>query len=167
MDEVTQVLFDMNGFRVLSAVDDPLDGELRVLVETIDPGRGCPDCGVVGQVKQRPVVSVRDATSAGRRVRVRWQKRRWSCLEQSCERGSWTEQHDEVGARRRTTRRCREQIAAAVTRGGLWPKRPMRSVWGGGRRCVRSLNTRTCLTGSGRSAGWVWTRPSRAATAGS
>ena len=117
MDEVTQVLFGMDGFRVLAAVADPLDGELGVLVETIDPGRGCPSCGVVGQVKQRPVVSVRDATSAGRRVRVRWRKRRWACLESGCERGSWTEQHDDVGARRRTTRRCREQIATAVTRG--------------------------------------------------
>ena len=117
MDEVTQVLFGMDGFRVLAAVADPSDGQLGVLVETIDPSRGCPECGVVGQVKQRPVVSVRDATSAGRRVRVRWRKRRWACLEQGCARGSWTEQHDAVGARRRTTRRCREQIAAAVTRG--------------------------------------------------
>ena len=117
MDEVTQVLVGMDGFRVLDAVADPLDGELGVLVETSNPGRRCPECGVVGQVKERPVVKVRDATSAGRRVRVRWKKRRSSCLEQTCERGSWTEQHDEVGARRRTTRRCREQIAAAVTRG--------------------------------------------------
>jgi len=42
MDEVTQVLFGMGGFRVLAAVADPLDGELGVLVETIDPARGCP-----------------------------------------------------------------------------------------------------------------------------
>ena len=62
-------------------------------------------------------VSVRDATSAGRQVRVRWRKRRWSCLEPVCDRSSWTEQHDAVGARRRTTRRCRQQVAAAVTRG--------------------------------------------------
>ncbi len=72
---------------------------------------------MVGQVKQRPVVSVRDASSAGRRVRVGWRKRRWACLEPTCERGVLTEQHEAVGARRRTTRRCREQIATAVTRG--------------------------------------------------
>ncbi len=57
MDEVKQVLFGMDGFRVLAAVADPLDDELGVLVETIDPSRGCPECGVVGQVKQRPVVT--------------------------------------------------------------------------------------------------------------
>ena len=117
MDEVTQVLFGMDGFRVLGAVEDALDGELTVVVETVEPVRGCPECGVVGQVKERPVVSVRDATSAGRRVRVRWLKRRWLCGEASCGRGSWTEQHDAVGARRRTTLRCREQVARAVTRG--------------------------------------------------
>ena len=117
MDEVRQVLFGMNGFRVLNADVDPLDAELEVVVETIDPTRGCPDCGVVGQVKQRPVVRVRDATSAGRRAIVRWRKRRWACLEPTCERGSWTEQHEEVGVRRRTTQRCREQVAKAVTRG--------------------------------------------------
>jgi len=54
MDEVAQVLFGIDGFKVLGAAADPLDGELGVLVETINPGRGCPDCGVVGQVKQRP-----------------------------------------------------------------------------------------------------------------
>lgn len=117
MDEVTQVLFGMDGFAVLGAVIDPLDGELEVLVETICPARGCPGCGAIGQIKQRPVVSVRDATSAGRRVRVRWKKRRWVCLEPTCERSSWTEQHDQVGARRRMTRRCRVQVAEAVTRG--------------------------------------------------
>ena len=37
MDEVTQVLFGMDGFRVLGAVVDPLDGELGVVVETISP----------------------------------------------------------------------------------------------------------------------------------
>ena len=111
------MLFGLGGFRVLSAVVDPLDDELEVLIETVEPSRGCPDCGVVGQVKQRPVVVVRDATSARRRVRVRWQKRRWACVEPTCARGSWTEQHHEVGTRRRTTRRCREQVAAAVARG--------------------------------------------------
>ena len=53
---------------MLTTFADALDGELGVLVETIDPARG-PEFGGVGQVEGRPVVSVRDATSAGRRVR--------------------------------------------------------------------------------------------------
>ena len=66
MDEVTQVLFGMDGFRVLAAVADPLDGELGVLVETIDRARGCPDCGVVGQVKHRST-AMPAVTAGGKR----------------------------------------------------------------------------------------------------
>lgn len=54
MDEVRQMLFGLNGFDVVGAEVDELDGELVVRVETIDPSRGCPACGVVGRVKQRP-----------------------------------------------------------------------------------------------------------------
>ncbi len=49
MDEVTQLLFGMDGFRVLSAVAGALDGELGVLVETVNPVRGCPSCGGSGR----------------------------------------------------------------------------------------------------------------------
>jgi len=117
MDEVTQVLFGMDGFGVLGAETDGVSGDLVVLVETVDPRRGCPGCGVVGQVKERPQVRLRDATASGRRVRVVWRKRRWACPEPDCVRASWTEQHDAVGARRRSTRRCRVQVASGVTRG--------------------------------------------------
>ena len=68
-------------------------------------------------MKERPVVRLRDATSAGRRVVVLWRKHRWACLEVSCPRRSWTEQDPAVGAGRRSTRRCRVQVAKAVTRG--------------------------------------------------
>jgi len=111
------MLFGLDGFDVVGAEVEELDGELVVRVETIDPRRGCPGCGVVGRVKQRPEVRLRDATSAGRRVRVVWRKHRWACGEPACPQGSWTEQHPAVGLRRRSTRRCRVQVAKAVTRG--------------------------------------------------
>ncbi len=117
MDEVRQMLFGLEGFDVAGAEVEDLDGELVVQVATISPGRGCPECGVVGRVKDRPVVRLRDATSAGRRVVVLWRKHRWACVEPSCAKGSWTEQHPAVGAGRRSTRRCRVQVARAVTRG--------------------------------------------------
>ena len=117
MDEVRQVLFGLNGFEVIGAEVDDLDGELIVRVVTAVPRRGCPECGVVGRVKDRPEVKLRDATSAGRRVRVVWRKHRWACWEQSCPKRSWTEQDSQVGAGRRSTRRCRVQVARAVTRG--------------------------------------------------
>lgn len=37
------MLFGTDGFAVLGAVIDPLGGEWEVLVETIDPARGCPE----------------------------------------------------------------------------------------------------------------------------
>ena len=117
MDEVRQTLFGLEGFNVVGAEVDGLDGELVVRVATFASSRGCPDCGVVGRVKDRPVVRLRDATSAGRRVLVLWHKHRWACVEPSCPRGSWTEQHPAIGLRRRSTRRCRAQVARAVTRG--------------------------------------------------
>lgn len=97
-------LLGLDGFRVLDAWEEDDTSELVVVVETVVPVRGCPDCGVVGHVKQRPVVGLRDATSAGRRVRVVWRKRRWVCREPDCGRRSWTEQDDQVGPRRRSTR---------------------------------------------------------------
>jgi len=111
------MLFGLDGFDVVGAEVVEVDGELVVRVEAIDPSRGCPVCGVVGRVKERPEVRLRDATSAGRRVRVVWRKHRWRCMEPSCPQGSWTEQHPEIGLRRRSTRRCRVQVAKAVTRG--------------------------------------------------
>lgn len=116
MHEVTQALFGLEGFVVLDAHETD-EGELEVLAETVQPSRGCPVCGVVGEVKERPVVTLRDATSAARRVRVRWRKHRWVCREPDCPQRSWTEQHAAVGARRRSTRRCRRQVARAVERG--------------------------------------------------
>jgi len=44
MDEVTQVLFGMDGFEVLGASMDDVSGDLVVLVETLDVRRGCPGC---------------------------------------------------------------------------------------------------------------------------
>ena len=76
VDEVRAVLFGLEGFEVLHAVEDD-DGTLVVLVETIDPVLGCPDCGApAGLSRGRPLVALRDLTSAGRRVLVWWRKHR-------------------------------------------------------------------------------------------
>lgn len=114
MDEVRSVLFGMDGFEVLDAREGD-DGVLEVDVETIDPVLGCPSCGApAGASRGRPKVKLRDVTSAGRRVLVWWAKRRHRCPDPDCERYSFTEQHPAVGARRRTTARCRAWIADQV-----------------------------------------------------
>lgn len=158
-------MLGMEGFDVVDAWED--DGELVVLVETTEPERGCPSCGVIATapVKERPVVRLRDASSGGRRVRLWWRKRRFVCVEELCERKSFTEQHPGVGARRRSTRRCRQVVATAVARGrsvaevadevGMGWRAAMRAVVEEGRapdplRPVRRLGVDETVSARGR-----------------
>lgn len=114
MDDVRAVLFGLDGFAVLDAVETA-GGVLMVTVETIDPVLGCPECGTpAGRSRGRPVVCLRDVCSAGRRVRVWWRKHRNECPDRDCDRRSFTEQHAGVGTRRRSTARCRAWIASQV-----------------------------------------------------
>jgi len=114
VDEVRAVLFGLEGFEILDAVETS-GGELVVRVETIDPVLGCPACGTrAGRSRGRPWVRLRDVSSAGRRVQVWWRKRRHECPDSDCDRRSFTEQHPAVGARRRSTLRCRVWIAGQV-----------------------------------------------------
>ena len=139
MDEVRAVLFGLEGFEVLDAFEHD-DGTLTVSVETVDPVLGCPDCGTpAGLSRGRPLVALRDMTSAGRRVRVWWRKRRHECPDRDCARGSFTEQHPGVGQRRRTTARCRSWIAAQVGPEGRAVSATSREVgvsWPTGMRAV-------------------------------
>ncbi len=48
------------------------------------------------------------------RILLRWNKTRWRCREDYCERGSFTEAIEQVPARARTTGRLRTQIGAAI-----------------------------------------------------
>jgi transposase len=114
VDEVRAVLFGLEGFEILDAVETS-GGELVVRVETIDPVLGCPACGTrAGRSRGRPWVRLRDVSSAGRRVQVWWRKRRHECPDSDCDRRSFTEQHPAVGARRRSSLRCRVWIAGQV-----------------------------------------------------
>jgi hypothetical protein len=81
--------------RVLVTESDALDLEARASRPT---GR-CPHCGGEDlQIKERPVVGVRDLPLAGRVARLLWRKRRWRC--RGCGR-SPTEQHPALPARQR------------------------------------------------------------------
>ena len=98
MDVAAQVLFGINGFRVVDAVLDRIDDELVVLVETITRV-GVARSGVVGQVKERPVVKVRDATSGGGTDRSTIPAQLWIRLvEEVAERGPAPVGALEVGA---------------------------------------------------------------------
>jgi transposase len=79
---VTAVLFGLDGFTVLTAVD--AGGELEVLVETTADLVGCPECGAVARAKDRRPTWVRDLPIGGRPVVICWNKRIWCCPHAAC-----------------------------------------------------------------------------------
>ena len=86
-----------------------------VHVVTAEQAAACPACGVVStSVKERVSTSPRDIGYGEDRIIVRWNKTRWRCREDYCERGSFTEAIAQIPARARTTRRLRTAIGAAI-----------------------------------------------------
>jgi len=88
-------LVGLEGFKVRRVVEvrDRLDLE----VELVAGAACCPHCGrPSADVKERPVVRVRDLPLAGRRTYLLWRKRRFRC--QACRR-TFTERHPELPAR--------------------------------------------------------------------
>src|SRR2546430_1799227 len=89
-------------------------GELDLEVELATPAGGCcPGCGRARcEVKERPLVRVRDLPIAGRRTFLVWRKRRFRCLACGC---TFTERHEELPSRQRVTRRFRRRLFARAS----------------------------------------------------
>ena len=100
------VWFGADGFEVTGVREER--GEVVVWVQTLDGQRVfCGRCGRRARSKGRREVCLRDAPGAGGRpVRVRWEKRVWSCPGRGCGAGSWTEQTALAGPRRVLTSRA-------------------------------------------------------------
>jgi transposase len=114
--DAASVLFNLPGYRVIEAVDGPAGR--RVVIESLDDEGGCPSCGVLSsRVHQRTLQQVKDVPVAGA-VRVVWRKRRFTCQEYRCRRGTFTEHTVQVPPRARTTGRLLEAVLAAVTGAG-------------------------------------------------
>jgi transposase len=106
-------LVGLEGFEVKRVIErgDRLDLE----VELGARAGCCPRCGRASvDVKERPVVRVRDLPIAGRVTHLVWRKRRYRC--RGCGR-TFTESHPELPARQRVTRRFRRRLFERV-RGG-------------------------------------------------
>jgi transposase len=89
--------------------------QLDLEVELVARAGACSHCGRASlEVKERPVVRVRDLPLAGRRTVLVWRKRRFAC--RACAR-TFTERHPELPARQRVTRRFRRRLVERV-RGG-------------------------------------------------
>ena len=112
-DDLTR-LVGLEGFVVkrVSEVGDRLDLE----VELVARAGLCPHCARPSiEVKERPLVRVRDLPLAGRRTDLVWRKRRYRC--QACRR-TFTERHPELPPRQRVTRRFRGRLLERVRGGG-------------------------------------------------
>ena len=109
-------MLGISGMRVLDA--RPVDGELEVLVETIDATGWCRGCGVKARSKGRRDTLVRDVAAFDRPVRLRWRKRRWRCPEQVCPEKTWTETHDGIAARAVLTDRAQRAACRRVGKDG-------------------------------------------------
>jgi len=110
--ERCDLLVGLDGLRVIG-VEREAGGGLKVSVESAPAPAGCPTCGVLARGHGRVAVTLVDAPSAGRAVRVVWRKRRWLCLEALCPRGSFIEQDTQVARPRcrLTVRACRWAIS--------------------------------------------------------
>jgi transposase len=109
------LLFGLPGVRV-ERVERRDDGARVVQVITDEPtAAACPGCGVVAtSVKEHVTTSPKDIPYGAERIMVQWNKTRWRCKEDYCERKSFTEAIGEVPARARTTRRLRTAMGAAI-----------------------------------------------------
>lgn len=113
MYEDVSRLLGFGGF-VVTAVRDWGDG-LDLEVEFVAPAGCCPRCGRAScEVKERPLVRVRDLPIAGKRTFFVWRKRRFRC--RACGR-TFTERHEELPSRQRVTRRFRRRLFERASEG--------------------------------------------------
>ena len=115
----TRALEWMIGLRAVRFLgcDDGPGGEALIHVETTADRTGCPGCGGVARVKDRPVVELVDLPLYGRAARLVWHKRRWSCPDTDCKTSSWTEEQDDIaGSRQRLTSRAAQWATEQVGR---------------------------------------------------
>jgi len=113
--ENATVLFGLPGVRVVG-VDRRSDGtRVLELATDEDTAAACPSCGIFStSVKERVTTRPRDIPYGEHRILLRWNKTRWRCREDYCERGSFTESIEQVPRRARTTGRLRTQMGAAI-----------------------------------------------------
>jgi zinc-finger of transposase IS204/IS1001/IS1096/IS1165/Helix-turn-helix domain of transposase family ISL3 len=89
-----ELLIGLPNVRVLSV--DRVDGVLEIHLETAEPTRFCPVCGVGGVVKDRKQSRYVDLPFGGQQAVLVWHTYRWSCPGGD---GSWTEERPDIASR--------------------------------------------------------------------
>ena len=105
-------LVGMAGFVV--GVQELIDGEWWLYVETTADVVGCPACGTRAVGHGRAHTVVRDLAISGRPTVLVWAKRRWRCAEPDCDVRTWCERSELIAARASLTERARVRLAAMV-----------------------------------------------------
>lgn len=108
-------LFGLEGLAVERVEVDEAGGRVVFLVTADETAAGCPTCGVISTsgkdwVRTRP----RDLPHGLAVTRLVWRKQRWRCVEELCERQSFTESLPAVPRRARLTSRLRSGLGCAV-----------------------------------------------------
>ncbi len=113
--DAASILFDLSGYRVVSASGAVADERPRqVVIETTATEGACPFCGVLSsRVQARPTQHVKDVACGGQPLDVLVRKRRYVCREALCPRRSFTEETEQLPARARVTTRLAEQVISA------------------------------------------------------
>ena len=106
----------MAGFVV--GVQELIDGEWWLYVETDADVAGCSSCGTRAVGHGRAHTMVRDLAISGRPTVLVWAKRRWRCCEPDCEIGTWCERSALIAPRASLTERARVRLAEMVNVGG-------------------------------------------------
>lgn len=108
MTEQATLLFGLPGVRVVGVNQEADGARVLELATDEETAAACPSCGVFStSVKERITTRPKDIPYGEHRVLLRWNKIRWRCLEDYCERGSFTESIEQIPDRTRTTRRPR------------------------------------------------------------
>lgn len=112
--DAASILFNLPGYRVISARPATDDAPRQVLIETIEAEGACPSCGVLSaRVQARPTQQVKDVSCGGGAIDVRVRKRRYVCREIACARKTFTEATDQLPSRARVTTRLAQHVITA------------------------------------------------------
>lgn len=115
MLDATTLLFGLPGLRVVNVTRRD-DGTRIVDAVTDDDIAGaCPGCGVFSTSrKQQTTTTPKDIPYGDDRIIVHWNKTRWRCMEDYCQRRTFTDTIEQIPARARTTGRLRNQMGSAI-----------------------------------------------------
>ena len=115
----TSVVFNLEGYQVLSACDLPLGGR-RVSAVANSVEAACPECGVVStRVHQRTRQKVKDLGVGGKDIELVIIKPRFLCAEAACARRTFTQVTDQLPFRARCTARLKAAAVEAVLDEGM------------------------------------------------